>query len=112
MSDNSGEVSEFMPGLFDPLEVKGLRLKNRIVMPPMANNQATEEGLVTPALIDHYVQRAEGGVALVMVEHSYVVPAGRFNRRQLAITSDAALPGLREPGRGFKGDEGPACFAP
>lgn len=85
-----------MPGLFDPLEIKGLRLKNRIVMPPMANNQATEEGLVTSELIAHYVERAEGGVALVMVEHSYVVPAGRFNRRQLAITSDAALPGLRE----------------
>lgn len=29
-----------MPGLFDPITIQGLTLKNRIVMPPMANHSA------------------------------------------------------------------------
>jgi len=33
-----------MPGLFDPIQIKGLNLKNRLVMPPMATGFATEDG--------------------------------------------------------------------
>jgi 2,4-dienoyl-CoA reductase-like NADH-dependent reductase (Old Yellow Enzyme family) len=32
-----------MPGLFDPITIKGLNLKNRIVMPPMANKYPRAE---------------------------------------------------------------------
>ncbi|MFC2006661.1 hypothetical protein ACFLUQ_00635 [Chloroflexota bacterium] len=42
--------------------IKGLTLNNRLVMPPMATNIATEEGEVTDRHIRHYSARAEGGV--------------------------------------------------
>jgi len=54
--------------LFEPLEVKGITLRNRYVMPPMVNNM----GVVTPQAIAFYRERAKGGVGLVIVEATHV----------------------------------------
>ena len=79
-----------LPSLFDPLSVGRLRFKNRIVMPPMAIDLATERGGVTEALIAHYTRRASG-VGLVIVEHSYVAQDGKLTPRQLGIYDDALI---------------------
>lgn len=79
--------------LFSPIWINGLRLPNRIVMPPMATYMATEEGEITPQIIDHYRARASAG--LVIVEHSYVRKQGRMNRKQIGIHSPRMLEGLR-----------------
>jgi 2,4-dienoyl-CoA reductase-like NADH-dependent reductase (Old Yellow Enzyme family) len=80
--------------LFTEFQVKGLRLKNRIVMPPMANNLATEAGEVTDRLVEHYASRA-GSLGLTLVEHAYVLPEGRINANQLGIYEDRLVAGLR-----------------
>lgn len=85
-----------MPNLLSTLEVKGMVLKNRIVMPPMANNMATEQGEITPKLVEHYLARAKAEVGLLIVEHAYVVPMGRVNKNQLGMHDDRVIPGLRE----------------
>lgn len=82
-----------MPGLFDPIEIGTLRLKNRIVMPPMATGLAIIRGEVTEALIRHYTRRARGP-GLIVVEHSYVTRGGRLQERQLGIYDDELMPGL------------------
>jgi len=82
-------------GLLDPLEVKGLKLKNRIVMPPMQTGLATVRGAVTEELIEHYVRRAKA-LGLLIVEHSYVVPEGKLSRRQLGIYDDSLISGLEK----------------
>jgi len=84
-----------MVGLLDPLEVKGLTLKNRIVMPPMQTSLATAQGFVTEKLIEHYVRRS-GALGLLIVEHSYVSIDGRLSERQLGIYDDALVPGLEK----------------
>ena len=83
-----------MDGLFTPLMVKGHTLNNRIVLPPMANNMATERGEITDAHIEHYLRRAEAGVGMVIVEHTYVRRDGRINARQMGIHDDFLIPGL------------------
>ena len=80
-------------GLLDPLEVKGLMLKNRIVMPPMHTGLATTEGAVTDRLVQHYVSRSEA-LALVVIEHSYVSLTGKLSDRQLGIHDDGLVSGL------------------
>jgi len=80
-------------GLLDPLEVKGLMLKNRIVMPPMHTGLATTEGAVTDRLVEHYVSRSEA-LALVVIEHSYVSLTGKLSDRQLGIHDDGLVSGL------------------
>jgi len=85
-------------GLLDPLEVKGLTLKNRIVMPPMQTSLATTEGAVTDNLIEHYVRRSKA-LGLLIIEHSYVSPDGRLSERQLGIYADGLVPGLEKLSR-------------
>src|SRR5512136_1425230 len=84
-----------MTGLFSPLTIKQLTLKNRIVLPPMANSMADASGAVTDAHIKHYVRRAKADVGMVIVEHAYIRRDGRMNERQLGIYDDALIPGLR-----------------
>ena len=81
--------------LLDPLEVKGLTLKNRIVMPPMHTGLATTEGAVTDNLIEHYVRRSKA-LGLLIVEHNYVSLGGRLSDRQLGIYDDLLVSGLEK----------------
>ncbi len=85
-----------MPSLSDPLVLDNLTLKNRIVMPPMANDLSGPGGEVTERHLDHYRARAASEVALIVVEHSYIVPEGKMTARQLGIHDDSLVPGLKK----------------
>jgi NADPH2 dehydrogenase len=78
-----------MTSLVDPLEVKGVTFKNRLVMPPMQTSLATRKGAVTEELIEYYTVRARA-VGLVIVEHSYVSIEGKLSDKQLGIYSARA----------------------
>jgi 2,4-dienoyl-CoA reductase-like NADH-dependent reductase (Old Yellow Enzyme family)/thioredoxin reductase len=85
-----------LPRLFQPITLRGLALKNRIVMPPMGTNMATPDGEVTDEIIAHYRERARGGVGLIIVETTCVdAPGGKTTAYQLAISDDRFIPGLR-----------------
>jgi 2,4-dienoyl-CoA reductase-like NADH-dependent reductase (Old Yellow Enzyme family)/thioredoxin reductase len=58
--------------LFTPGKIGKLEIKNRLVMSPMATNFATIDGQVTRELIDHYVERAKGGIGLIIVEYTRI----------------------------------------
>ena len=82
-----------MKHLFSELDVAGVRLANRIVLPPMATEQADAEGHPSPTTAGYYGSLAATGVALVVVEHSYVAPEGRASPRQMSLASDAHISG-------------------
>jgi NADPH2 dehydrogenase len=84
-----------MPGLFDPITISGLTLKNRLVMPPMATFMADNAGEVVEKHIQHYAARSSAVLGLIIVEHTYVHPSGRAGDTQLGIQDDARIPGLR-----------------
>jgi len=84
-----------LAGLLDPFKVKGLTLRNRIVMPPMHTGLATTEGAVTEKLINHYVLRSEA-LGLLIVEHSYVSLEGKLSERQVGIHNDSLILGLEK----------------
>jgi len=94
------EINEgiLLAGLLDPLELRGLTLKNRIVMPPMQTSLATTRGAVTNDLIEHYVRRSKA-LGLLIVEHSYVVLNGRLSESQLGMYDDSLVPGLEKLSR-------------
>ena len=73
-----------------------MNLKNRIVMPPMASNSGTTEGIATEATLEYYQSRAEQGVGLIIVEHTYVLESGKYRQRQLGIYSDRHVGPLSE----------------
>ena len=82
-----------MKHLFSELDVAGVRLANRIVLPPMATEQADTEGYPGPTTASHYGTLAATGVALVVVEHSCVTLEGRASPRQMSLASDAHTSG-------------------
>lgn len=84
-----------MSSLSEPLVIKGLTLKNRIVMPPMANDFSGPEGEANERHLKHYRRRAEADVGLMIVEHCYIVPEGKMSAKQLGIHEDSLVPGLR-----------------
>lgn len=59
------------------LSIRGVTLRNRIVMSPMCQYSATE-GMANDWHLVHLGSRAVGGVALVMVEATAVAPEGRI----------------------------------
>lgn len=74
--------------LLTPLALRGLTLKNRIVMAPMCQYSA-DEGIANDWHLVHLGSRAVGGVALVIAEATSVSRDGRITPGDLGIWSDA-----------------------
>ena len=81
-SDHDREVPEI--DLLSPLTIRGVTLRNRIVMSPMCQYIATD-GLADDWHLVHLGSRAAGGVALVIVEASAVTRDGRITPGDLGI---------------------------
>lgn len=74
---------------------KTITLKNRIVMAPMCMYQSDSSGEVKAFHETHYHMHAMGGVSLVMVEATSVLPNGVISNQDLGIWSDAHIKGLK-----------------
>ncbi len=83
--------------LFSPYDVRGVTLKNRIVMSPMCMYACdAEDGTVHNWHLVHYPARAVGQVGLIIVEATAVTPQGRISARDLGIWSDTHVDGLKK----------------
>jgi len=63
--------------MFVPLRVRGIELKNRVVVSPMAQYRAVD-GTPTDWHLVHYAERAKGGAGLVFTEMTCVSTEGRI----------------------------------
>ena len=88
-------ANNLYPLLFSEISLNNLRLKNRLVMPPMCSNFATIGGAVTERMIEYYTTRAWGGVSLINVEFAYVRQDGKVFAYMLGIYDDKLIPGLQ-----------------
>jgi NADPH2 dehydrogenase len=96
-----------MARLLDPLTIKGVTLRNRIVMPPMQSGRASFQGEVTDRLINFYVRRS-AALGLPIVEHAYVSALGKIGPKQLGIYSDTLIPGFERLAAGIHSVGAPA----
>jgi 2,4-dienoyl-CoA reductase-like NADH-dependent reductase (Old Yellow Enzyme family) len=120
------------PLLFQPLELRGLRSRNRIMISPMCQYSAPE-GVPLDWHLVHLGSRAAGGAGIVMTEATSVEPAGRispfdtglwndeqeaaFKRIARFIFEQGALPGIQLAHAGRKAShlrpwEGRAALTP
>ena len=79
--------------LFEPIEIDGMKIKNRIVMPAVGNNFWTFDGAVTDTLIEFYRERAKNGVGFVVVGVAKIEPQFFGG---LAIHDDKYIPDLKK----------------
>ncbi len=70
--------------LFQPLTIRGIQLKNRIVVSPMCQYTATD-GFATDWHLVHLGSRAVGGAGLIIMEATAVSPEGRISIGDLGI---------------------------
>ena len=63
--------------MFAPLSLRGMTLKNRVVVSPMAQYKA-KEGCINDWHLVHYGERAKGGAGLIFTEMTCVSAEGRI----------------------------------
>jgi anthraniloyl-CoA monooxygenase len=76
-SQRSG-VDHRVPPMFTPFKVRGLTLKNRVIVSPMATYMA-EDGVPNDFHLVHLCSRAMGGAAMVGTEMTCVSPDARIS---------------------------------
>ena len=80
--------------LFSPVRVGSLTLESRVWVPAMVPWRASEDGVVTPELLEWYGRFARGRPGAIVVEATGIrdIPSGPL----LRIGHDRFLPGLEE----------------
>ncbi len=76
--------------LFEPLEIGGIKIKNRIMMAPMCMYSAVD-GVVGAFHTAHLGARAVGGVGLIIVEATGVSPEGRISPYDAGIWNEKQI---------------------
>ena len=80
--------------LFQPLKIKSLTLKNRLVVSPMCQ-YSSDDGFANDWHLVHLGSRAVGGAGLIIAEASAVSPEGRITPKDLGIWKDDHIPALK-----------------
>ena len=81
--------------LFEPLNIRNVTLKNRIVVSPMCQYSSVD-GFANDWHLVHLGSRAVGGAGLVFTEASAVSVEGRITADDLGIWKDQHIPFLKK----------------
>lgn len=83
-----------MVKLFEPLDLRGVTLKNRLVVSPMCQ-YSSHDGFANDWHLVHLGSRAVGGAGLIIQEATAISPEGRISPEDLGIWKDEHVPMLR-----------------
>ena len=81
--------------LFEPYNLAGMELKNRIVRSATYEKRADIDGFVTDAMIEFYKDLAKGGVGLIITGNALVHTYGRSVPQMICIHNDHYIDKLR-----------------
>ena len=88
-------INEEFKNLLSPIKIRGLTLKNRVIMMPIGSNMAMSSGEMSDEHIRYYEERAKGGSAMLTLENVCVeYPRGANGATQLRIDDDSFVPQL------------------
>lgn len=79
-----------MTTVFDPVDLSGTQLSNRIALAPMTRSRAGEGGTATDLTVDYYTQRASAGLLITegiqpsVVGQGYPSTPGLYSAEQVA----------------------------
>ena len=77
--------------IHDPILIRNLELKNRLVMPPMQTDRS-DLGHVTDHMVQYYADRARySRPGLIISEHCCITEQGRASRNQFSIAEDNCI---------------------
>lgn len=82
--------------MFEPFEFLNLQIKNRIIAPPLVENQANTNGRTNAMMNKYYRDLAQQGMGTLIIESAYVAKQGRSHISQLGISDEEHLEGLKK----------------
>jgi dimethylglycine catabolism A len=80
--------------LFEPLDINGMVIPNRIMVPAMVTHLCREDGEVNQDIIERYTAYAEGGTGLIVVEAMAIHQ--NKSGSLLRVSDDRFIPGLSQ----------------
>lgn len=83
------------PAMFSPIQIGGVTVPNRFVMPPMANNFSHTDGRLSDRSLAYYQARAKGGFGLITIESSVVYAPAKGGARKACLFSDDTIESYR-----------------
>lgn len=83
-----------MKMLFEPINIKSIKFKNRLVVSPMCQ-YSSEDGFSNDWHLVNLGSRAVGGAGLIITEAAAVSPEGRITPKDLGIWKDEHIAGLK-----------------
>ncbi|HEY4442370.1 MAG TPA: NADH:flavin oxidoreductase/NADH oxidase [Candidatus Elarobacter sp.] len=95
-----------MSALFSPLTLRGVTLRNRVVVSPMCE-YSSSDGFANDWHLVHLGSRAVGGAGLVLTEAAAVTADGRISPQDLGIWKDEQVEMLARIAR-FANEQGAA----
>ncbi|MHC2401089.1 2,4-dienoyl-CoA reductase-like NADH-dependent reductase (Old Yellow Enzyme family) [Bradyrhizobium barranii subsp. barranii] len=84
-----------MSALFSPIKLRGLTLKNRVVVSPMCQYSA-DDGVATDWHFTHINNLALSGASMFCIEATHVEAIGRITPGCLGLYSDACEAALKQ----------------
>ena len=87
-------MSQSSSRLFEPMNIRGVRLRNRVVVSPMAQYSAVD-GFVTDFHFAHFAKFAMGGAGVIFTEASKVERRGLGTVGDMGIWKDEHIAGLK-----------------
>lgn len=83
-------VDKAIPPMFTPFRARGLTLRNRVIVSPMATYMA-QDGMPSDFHLVHLGSRAMGGAAMVVTEMTCVSPEGRISPGCTGLWNDEQM---------------------
>ena len=80
--------------LFSKINIRGIEIKNRIIVSPMCQYSATD-GFANEWHLVHLGSRAVGGAGIIIAEATAVCPEGRISINDLGLWKDDHIPYLK-----------------
>ncbi|MGQ9845223.1 MAG: NADH:flavin oxidoreductase [Caldisericia bacterium] len=85
-----------MNKLFDEIEIKGLKLNNRIIMPPLAIKNQERGGFVNEVILKYYDEMSKLGMGLIITENVFPSIESRVMPNQMLLSDDKFIDGHKE----------------
>jgi 2,4-dienoyl-CoA reductase-like NADH-dependent reductase (Old Yellow Enzyme family) len=89
------KTNKKVPLLFTPLKIRGIELKNRIMVSPMCQYSSVD-GLLTEWHLVHLGGFARGGAGLICIEATGVTPNGRISAFDSGIWDDKHIAPIKK----------------
>lgn len=89
-------MEKILNHVFKPMEIGGVKIKNRLIVSPMVTNYCTEDGMATEKYIRYHEEKAKGGWGLIITEDYGIEPFGKGYPCIPGLWKDEQIPGHKE----------------